>query len=470
MSASLLRIADDGPPCDAATTPPATALPSAVPVSLERDRPRRALHLTEAQLTLLWRGRRFPDGALVTRAGVPVRVIFEGRAGRGAGPDFRGAAIAGPSGVTLRGDVELHVRSSDFRVHGHHNDTAYANVILHVVFEDDMTEDTALPGGGSAPVVALAPWVARRSDELQRWLERPLLWREPCHGAVTRSGADGVRAVLDVEGDRRFDAKVARARETVRAVGVDQALYEGLLEALGYGGNAPPMLALARLLPWARLRDRSSGDRARMEALLLATGGLLPSQRAHGGPMDPYVESLERGSADARRPSLQAGMWKLWGVRPENAAPRRVAAAAALLARSRSPAALLVAAGATTVDEALAPLMIGAAGYWRTHYDVRAGPCRLPLAFVGRSRALEILINVVLPAACCSGDEALGAGARALFARLPRPAVYGATKFIEAALASDGVRVPVNARRAQGLLELQRNWCTQGGCGRCGLS
>ena len=60
--------------------------------------------------------------------------------------------------------------------------------------------------------------------------------------------------------------------------------------------------------------------------------------------------------------------------------------------------------------------------------------------------------------------------ARALFARLPRPAAYGVTKFIENALASEGVRVPMNARRAQGLLALHRDWCTQNGCGRCPLS
>ena len=203
--------------------------------------------LTEAQLSAIWRGRRFPQGALVTREGVPVNVIFHGRAGRGPGPDFRGAVIAGPSGIRLRGDVELHVRSSSFREHGHETDPAYANVILHVVFEDDTGVDTPLPGGRTAPVVALAPWVARRAEDLQRWLQTPLLWREPCHDAVMRMGDDGAAAALEAEGDRRLDAKAARIAETVRQGGLDQALYEGVMEAMGFGGNAPALLALARL-------------------------------------------------------------------------------------------------------------------------------------------------------------------------------------------------------------------------------
>ena len=118
------------------------------------------------------------------KAGGGCRVIFPGRRGRGPGPDFRGAVIAGPSAIPVRGDVELHVRASDFRGHGHHRDPAYQNIVLHVVFHDDepaASGATPLPGGGAAPVVALAPWVARRSDELQSWLARPLLWREPCH-------------------------------------------------------------------------------------------------------------------------------------------------------------------------------------------------------------------------------------------------------------------------------------------------
>ncbi len=459
-----------------------------------------AARLTEKQLELLWHGRRFPDGALVTRQGVPVRVIYQGRRGRGPGPDFRGAVIAGPSAVPVRGDVELHVRSSDFRAHNHHRDAAYRNIVLHVVFNDDAAGDggaTPLPGGGSAPVIALAPWVAQRAGELEQWIARPLLWREPCHDAVMRLGSDGVAAVLEREGDRRFEARVALLRTAVRTSGLDQALYETLLEALGYGGNAPQMLALARLLPWRTLtehggggdsmpalggtraspaagivaaRDRPAAREQRFAALLLGSAGLLPSQRDHDGPVEPYVDWLEATFGRAGLPALPRDTWKLWGVRPENAAARRVAAAAALLAALAAPSALLAVNAATTVNEAIAPFTVRASGYWLDHHDLCAGACRMPPSFVGRSRALEILINAVLPAACAADDAAISTPARALFAKLPRPAVYGLTRFIEDALASEGVKAPVNARRAQGLLELQRNWCTKGGCGRCSLS
>jgi uncharacterized protein DUF2851 len=408
--------------------------------------------LDERQLSLLWRGQRFPAAALVTRAGVPVQVIFQGRAGRGPGPDFRGALIAGPSGLPLRGDVELHVRASSFRAHGHDRDPAYANIILHVVFDDDDGADTRLPGGGVAPVVALAPWVDRRAGELARWLERPVLWREPCHDAVTRLGIDGVVAALEAEGDRRFEGRTARMAQDIAASGIEQTLYERLLEALGYGGNAPPMLSLARLFPWRALSERAArAPHASLttESLLLGSAGLLPSQRAHSGALAPHVAALEAEFARARLPSLDPGAWKLWGVRPTNAPARRIAAAASLLSTIAVPSALLQLVSAAAMSEAVAPFTaLRASGYWLHHHDPCAGASRMPAAYVGRSRALEILLNVVLPAAAASGEPGIAELARQLYARLPRPAVYGVTRYLEQALASEDGRIAVNAPRA----------------------
>jgi len=432
--------------------------------------PASAPPLSEAQLFALWKGRRFPAAALTTPTGVPITVIFQGRPGRGPGPDFRGAVIAGPSGVPLRGDVELHVREADFRAHGHDRDPAYASVVLHVVFDAGGAEVTPLPGGRSAPVVALAPWVAQRAGELRRWAEQPLLWREPCHDAVMRMGAERLQRALEDEGDRRMRGRVERMRARIAQAGEDQAIYEGLLEAMGYGGNAPPMRSLANVMPWRALLALSAGDRARMEALLLGAAGLLPSQRAHRGPVHPHVASLERMFARATIRPLAPALWKLWGVRPANMPARRIATAAALLARLGAPRALYRILDAATAGQLVGAFAAPLDPYWHAHADTCAGPARLPPAAVGRSRAIEIAQNVVIPAALASREPALRESAMRLHGTLARPAVYGMTRFLENALASEGVRIPINARRSQGLLALHKDWCTQNGCGRCPLS
>jgi hypothetical protein len=83
---------------------------------------------------------------------------------------------------------------------------------------------------------------------------------------------------------------------------------------------------------------------------------------------------------------------------------------------------------------------------------------------VGRPRAVELLTNAVLPVIAAAGEDSL---AEAAYGALPLPARYGAVKHIHAAL---GGEVPLNARRQQGMLYLLKQYCTQGGCGKCPLS
>jgi hypothetical protein len=366
----------------------------------------------ESDLWRLWEGQRFPKAALVTVDGWPLRVVFRGQPGRGPGPDFRGAIISAPEGL-LQGDVELHVRTSDFRRHGHHLDPAYADVALHVVFFHDEDGDTELPGGGTAPVVALG------GPRLSAWLGRAPRWGEPCRDAEQRLGNDEVGQTLDRLGAMRFRQKAAALRK--RLAGgeeIEQLLWAGLLEALAYGGERESFRSLADAAPWDAAQDRALDGPGAARSLLEAA----------------FTPGTVRG-----------------GVRPGNGASRRLSGAAALAARF-APAGL----AASLIGPLAEP-----AGAAKEIVSALTVP-----GLVGRGRAIEMAVNAVLPlAAAVCGEEGASQVER-VFAQLPLPARYGNVRHLHEATSD----LRMSAQRQQGMLYLQNQYCTQGGCGRCPLS
>ncbi len=330
---------------------------------------------------------------------------------------------------TLKGDVELHVRASDFRRHGHHHDPAYNRLALHLVFWPDEPEDTVLASGRRVPVAALAPWVERRRDEIHRWLEQPALWQEPCRSAASRMGDEAVAAVLDRLGDIRFRWRTAELRRSLAHQDPDEALYCALLEALGYGGNREAFVQVARRVPWSALRR-----------LLLD----VPLQDRAGSALEVLARA-------ARRPPALA--WRTAGLRPGNHPARRLEAAAHLAARDAEtgPVQGLRALVEGDAIEAVASLTLR--GWGRT--------------LIGAGRAVEILTNAVLPLLAAAGLEPRPGRAQELYRELPRPSAYGVVRHLDEAV---GRGVRVDARRQQGMLFLLRSYCSQGRCGSCPLS
>ena len=92
--------------------------------------------MMEQLLQYVWQHRLWRSEDMVTNDGRPVRVLDPGLLNTDAGPDFFNAKVE-IDGRLWVGNVEIHVRASDWRRHGHDQDRAYDNVILHVVSKDD---------------------------------------------------------------------------------------------------------------------------------------------------------------------------------------------------------------------------------------------------------------------------------------------------------------------------------------------
>lgn len=398
------------------------------PALLHEPRPAYGGGLSEADLARIWEGQTFPPEAMTAAGGVRLRVIYRGRRGHGAGPDFRDAIVAAPYGL-LEGDVELPLRSSDFRRHGHHLDPAYDGVALHVVMQNDGGVDTTLSSGRRVPVVALGDWLHARSGHILSWLSQPSGWQEPCRSAIERLGDGETGRTLDRLGDIRFRAAAASfAGRLADGEHPDDAAWRGVLDALGYGGQRERFQRLAAALPWSHLAPRLKAE-------------TVPGRRAEA--LYALVDADAGAGAEPARGSR----------RPANRFEKRLEGAAALAARW--PAGLL--------RPALAALRLEPAAAAREllrHLTVPGA--------IGRGRAIEIAANAVLPllaAVECGRNER---AAERVYALLPRPARYGPVRHLHEAVGAG--RFQIKARRQQGMLYLLKRYCTQGGCGRCPLS
>ena len=109
--------------------------------------------IPEAFVVWLWEHRQL-DAPLQTDGGQRLQVIYPGRRTGSWGPDFRGALLAF-RGVLAHGDVEVHIRARDWHVHGHGSDPAYANTVLHVVFNGEPALPTVGVDGAVIPTIAI---------------------------------------------------------------------------------------------------------------------------------------------------------------------------------------------------------------------------------------------------------------------------------------------------------------------------
>mgnify|MGYP001589476754 FL=1 len=89
----------------------------------------------EKLLQAIWQHQRLRRDQLRTLDGQSVRVLHPGFGSVEGGPDFRGAVVQFGGGAPVSGDIEVDLRDTGWRAHGHDRNPAFKNVILHVVWE-----------------------------------------------------------------------------------------------------------------------------------------------------------------------------------------------------------------------------------------------------------------------------------------------------------------------------------------------
>jgi hypothetical protein len=450
----------------------------------------RQQHVSEKHLYHWWKGQQVRAERLVTNTGQRLQVVYPGRTNGDSGPDFRGAIIATETGELLKGDIELHVRSSDWQAHGHHRDPHFNGVILQVVMWDDTGKPTLLQNGKAAPILALQDYLEGPWEKLHQQCKLPIAFLEPCHTALARRGAIEIREVLEYTGRERFKTKAALFETALAHKTPQQVLYEGIMEALGYSKNKEPFRELACRLPLPMIEEFIHGESQQRrllvtQSLLLGMAGLLPSQRSGkvNSEAVEFVEELEHiWRSCGLKECLKEDDWRFFRVRPDNLPSRRLAGAGHLIIRYRGKG-LVEGLFETVTSEELAlvierleqSLMVTDSGYWARHADLMGGARARSPSLIGRGRARDIIVNIVLPFsfACAqvTSNSTLANRALEIYQRYPQLDDNDVTREMTNKLfGGQGMRFPISAQRQQGLIYLFKAFCSERRCPECPLT
>jgi len=449
----------------------------------------KANSLLEVQIIQNWQDQLWDRPDLVTEDGEPVKVVYPGRLNGDGGADFTDAVIATKQG-RIKGDIEFHVKSSNWRAHGHHHDPAYNRVVLHIVFWNDTGGPAHLQNGKRIPTLELSKYLRRPNGKHPASSRRPAYSGMPCQKATGHRDTGLLAEFLDQAGEERFLAKAAGFQATLAHTEAAEALYQALMGALGYAKNKSPFLELARRLPLRALEVITKSEAteteclARQQALLLGTAGLLPSQCRHRHPAgngDGWVGQLERIWAATRQTGIMSEQdWYFARVRPSNLPPRRIAAMSYLLLRYRKSGMLEKAIarvgetpavnGSRSLEEFL---VVTSDGYWADHFDPTLPSRTRAPSLLGHRRAADIAVNVILPFAFAWGKLAshqeLARKSLGLYQNYPRLAINALEKHMRHQLSLNSDLID-SARRQQGLIHIYRTLCSQGRCQQCPIS
>lgn len=436
----------------------------------------------ERLLQAIWLHQRLCREQLKTTEGASVRVLHPGFQSVEGGPDFRGAVVAIGSAAPVTGDIEVDLRCSGWRAHGHETNPAFANVVLHVVWDG---EGARL----SLPTLGLRDALDAPLGELSQWLATGCAAAFPpgnrglCSAELAAWPDDRVVALLLQAALVRLKAKASQFQARARQVGWEQALWEGVFRALGYKHNTWPMQNLAELKPrWAR----NAGDALQLEARLLGISGLLPFEVSRNKPsMNTYVRQLWdqwwRERDEFSDCVLPRELWRFHGIRPANHPQRRVVLGAQWVFQNELPRFLESwCAGLCGNGEMTARLEDHLAAnehsFWSKHFTLRSAEMDKPQPLMGGTRTADLAVNVFIPWLWSRAAEGGKPGVREEIEKryFTWPAAQDNSVLREARqrLCLDGrPRLFRKAAAQQGLLQIVQDFCSRSNavCDGCEL-
>lgn len=346
--------------------------------------------MKEDFLHYVWKYQKFDASRAVSLSGEKVNVVHPGQYLKLSGPDFFNARVE-IDGQMWAGNIEIHVRSSDWYHHQHEADPAYENIILHVVWEHDV--GVFRRDGSEIPVLELHSIID--DGELERYQEllRPKRWIY-CEQHIGSVEPLVLTQFIDRLWVERLEKKSAPILQWLRRFENDweSVFFVALARGFGLNTNGETFEDIAASIPFSIFR-KEAGDPLHLEALLFDRTGWLDGE-ATDGYMQDLRERRDFLFAKYGLGKVQLPKPEFFKHRPDNFPTVRLAQLVQLYHRRPNLFSMVMAC--EHLADYYRIFRVGVSAYWESHYYFGRGhPQRNKT--ISPSFVDLLLINTVLP-------------------------------------------------------------------------
>ena len=416
--------------------------------------------MKEDFLHYIWKYKLFDTSELLTQNNEQTEIISFGLHNTDAGPDFFNGKVK--IGKTIwAGNIELHIKSSDWIKHKHSFDKAYDNVILHVVYDNDVTIKDK--DGNAIPTLELKSLISGELIDKYNNLIQSKDWI-PCGKQIKTVNEFTINSWINRLAIERLERKSEEIQETLQfnKNNWEETFYQYLFKYFGLKVNALPFEQLAKNTSLKIIEKHN--DLFSIEALLYGQAGYLDDNLE-----DEYFSKLKKEyhflKSKFDLTPLDKSLWKLLRLRPSNFPTIRISQLANLMNNHTRLFARII--EAKSVKELQQLFIVQASMYWDTHYQFGAEVKDKKIKKIGINTINNIIINVIVPFTFVYGkakqNEELVNKSLSLLENIKAENNSIIKKWTELGVKSS------NAMQTQSLIELKNNYCSQKKCLNCSI-
>ncbi|MFC4721548.1 DUF2851 family protein [Geojedonia litorea] len=417
--------------------------------------------MQEDFLHYVWKYLKFDVLRATTAQHEALDILSVGQHNTNSGPDFFNAQIK-IGEQFWAGNVEIHVKASEWFVHNHEQDKAYDNVILHVVWE----HDTNIFRKDNSCLATL---------ELKKFVDNTLfenyknLLTSPYRKWINceQDFAQVDNFVIDHWLERLYFERLERKSETILRLletsknDWESVLFQLLAKNFGLKVNGDSFLSFAQSVPYSVVRKVQSNI-DQLEALFFGQAGLLDDE-----VQDPYFMQLAKNYQFLKQKfkleNSHVMPVKFFRLRPPNFPTIRLSQLAMLYHGYQNLFSKLMAI--ETLEVYYKVFKVSATQYWDKHYSFNSAS-KASKKVMSKSFINLLLINTIIPVKF-SYSKYLGKDIDDEIISLIQSMSSEKNSIVEK---FDSLKpISKSALQSQALLQLKNSYCEKNRCLQCGI-